>query len=122
VIIPLAAIAVIVIAFLIYYWTVFSGRIDNLLKGEVFTRSAGIYAAPKQLHVGQAISQEQLLELLKSSGYVEKAQQADKARGRYTVSNGAVEIEPSDSNVVDGQRQFQQFHGENRSADWADAK
>ncbi len=107
VIIPLAAIAVIVIAFLIYYWTVFSGRIDNLLKGEVFTRSAGIYAAPKLLHVGQALSQEQLLELLKGSGYVEKAQQADKARGRYTVNNGAVDIEPSDSNVVDGQRQFQ---------------
>ena len=107
VIIPLAAIAVIVIGFLIYYWTVFSGRIDNLLKGEVFTRSAGIYAAPKQLHVGQAIGQDQLLEFLKSAGYVEKAQQADKARGRYTVNNGAVEIEPSDSNVVDGQRQLQ---------------
>jgi penicillin-binding protein 1B len=106
VIIPLAAIAVIVIGFLIYYWSVFSGRIDNLLKGEVFTRSAGIYAAPKQLHMGQAISQDQLLELLKSAGYVEKTQQADKARGRYSVNNGAVEIEPSDSNVVDGQRQF----------------
>ena len=107
VIIPLAAIAVIVIGFLIYYWTVFSGRIDNLFKGEVFTRSAGIYAAPKQLHVGQAISEDQLLGLLKSAGYVEKAQQADKARGRYSVNNGAVEIEPSDSNIVDGQRQFQ---------------
>src|SRR5882724_1658442 len=107
VIIPLVAIAVIVIGFLIYYWTVFSGRIDNLLKGEIFTRSAGIYAAPKQLHVGQAISQDQLLEQLTSAGYVEKTQQADKARGRYSVKNGAVEIEPSDSNVVDGQRQFQ---------------
>ncbi len=107
VIIPLAAISIIVFGFLIYYWTVFSGRIDNLLKGEVFTRSAGIYAAPKQLHVGQAITEDQLLELLKGAGYVEKAQQADKARGRYTVNNGAVEIEPSDSNVVDGQRQFQ---------------
>ncbi len=107
VIIPLAAIAVIVIGFLVYYWTVFSGRIDNLLKGEVFTRSAGIYAAPKQLHVGQTISQEQLLEFLQSAGYVEKAQQADKGRGRYTIKNGAVEVEPSDSNVVDGQRQFQ---------------
>jgi penicillin-binding protein 1B len=107
VIIPLAAISIIVFGFLIYYWTVFSGRIDNLLKREVFTRSAGIYAAPKQLHVGEAISQDQLLELLKGSGYVEKSQQADKARGRYLVNNGAVEIEPSDSNVVDGQRQFQ---------------
>jgi penicillin-binding protein 1B len=107
VIIPLAAITIIVFGFLIYYWTVFSGRIDNLLKGEVFTRSAGIYAAPKLLHVGQAISQDQLLELLKGSGYVEKSQQADKARGRYSLNNGAVDIEPSDSNVVDGQRQFQ---------------
>src|ERR1700741_2788058 len=104
VIIPLAAIFIIIFGFLIYYWTVFSGRIDNLLKGEVFTRSAGIYAAPKQLHVGQAISQDQLLEILKGSGYVEKSQQADKARGRYSVNNGAVEVEPSDSNVVDGQR------------------
>lgn len=107
VIIPLAAIAVITIGFLIYYWTVFSGRIDNLLRGEVFTRSAGIYAAPKLVHVGQGISQDQLLEFLKSSGYVEKAQQADKGRGRYVVNNGAVDIDPSDSNVVDGQRQFQ---------------
>src|SRR5712672_2033351 len=106
VVIPVVFLGAIVFGVLIYYWTVFSGRIDNLLKGEVFTRSAGIYAAPKQIHVGQAISQDQLLELLKGSGYVEKAQQADKARGRYTVSNGMVEIEPSDSNVVDGQRQF----------------
>ena len=51
VIIPVAFVAAIVIGVLVYYWTVFSGRIDNLLKGEVFTRSAGIYAAPKQLRL-----------------------------------------------------------------------
>jgi hypothetical protein len=39
-----------------YYWVVFSARIDNLLKGEVFTRSAGIYAAPKQNSAGQNLS------------------------------------------------------------------
>jgi hypothetical protein len=39
-------IGAIVLGVLIYYWTVFSRRIDNLLQGEVFTRSAGIYAAP----------------------------------------------------------------------------
>lgn len=107
VIIPLAAISVIVFAFLIYYWTVFSSRIDNLLKGEVFTRSAGIYAAPKLLHVGQGVSQEDLIQFLKSTGYVEKNQQADQARGRYAVANTGLEIEPSDNTVVDGQRQFQ---------------
>jgi penicillin-binding protein 1B len=77
-----------------------------LLKGEVFTRSAGIYAAPKQLRVGQTLTQENLIEFLKHSGYVEKSQQADKARGRYLENGGTLDIEPSDNTTVDGQRQF----------------
>jgi penicillin-binding protein 1B len=96
-----------VVGFLVYYWTVFSGRIDNLLKGDVFTRSAGIYAAPKQLRVGQTLTTERLIEFLKHAGYVEKAQQADKARGRYSLGDGSVDVEPSDNTTVDGQRQFQ---------------
>ncbi len=107
VIIPLLFLATVIVGFLIYYWTVFSGRIDNLLKGEVFTRSAGIYAAPKQLRVGQALTPERLIESLKHAGYVEKSQQADQARGRYSFADGNVDIEPSGNIVVDGQRQFQ---------------
>lgn len=107
VIIPLAIVATVTIAFLVYYWMTFSGRIDNLLSGEVFTRSAGIYAAPKQLRVGQTLSQEALLSFLQRAGYVEKGQQADKARGRYYVSGAIVDVEPSDNTTVDGQRQFQ---------------
>jgi hypothetical protein len=57
VIIPVVFIGAAVLGILIYYWTIFSGRIDNLLAGEVFTRSAGIYAAPKQLRVNETISQ-----------------------------------------------------------------
>ncbi|HKV36307.1 MAG TPA: hypothetical protein VJP89_18355, partial [Pyrinomonadaceae bacterium] len=57
VVIPVVFIGAAVLGVLIYYWTVFSGRIDNLLAGEVFTRSAGIYAAPKQLRVEETISQ-----------------------------------------------------------------
>lgn len=107
VIIPALIIVTVVIGFLVYYWTVFSGRIDNLLKGEVFTRSAGIYAAPKQLRVGQPLTPERLVDFLKHAGYVEKAQQADQARGRYSLGDGNVDIEPSDNTTVDGQRQFQ---------------
>lgn len=107
VVIPILFLATVVIGFLVYYWTVFSGRIDNVLKGEVFTRSAGIYAAPKQLRVGQALTPEHLIELLKHTGYVEKTQQADKARGRYSLDDGNVNVEPSDNITVDGQRQFQ---------------
>ena len=107
VVIPVVVLATVVIGCLVYYWTVFSGRIDNLLKGEVFTRSAGIYAAPKQLRVGQTLTPDKLIEFLKHAGYVEKSQQADKARGRYTVGDGSVDVEPSENITVDGQRQFQ---------------
>ena len=107
VIIPLALVAIVTLGILIYYWTIFSGRIDNLLNGEVFTRSAGIYAAPKQLRVGESISQDELIAFLKRAGYVDKSQQADAARGRYQPNGTSVSIEPSQTSSVDGLRQFQ---------------
>jgi penicillin-binding protein 1B len=106
VIIPVVFIGAIVLGVLIYYWTVFSRRIDNLLAGEVFTRSAGIYAAPKQLRVGETISEADLIAFLKRAGYVEKTQQADTSRGRYAVSATTLEIEPSSASSVDGRQQF----------------
>jgi penicillin-binding protein 1B len=107
VLIPVVFLSAILIGILVYYWTVFSGRIDNLLKGEVFTRSAGIYAAPKQLRVNETIAQEDLIAFLKRAGYVEKTQQADTSRGRYAINGTTVDIEPSSASSVDGQRQFQ---------------
>ena len=119
VIIPVVFIGAAILGILIYYWTVFSGRIDNLLQGEVFTRSAGIYAAPKQLRVNESINQEELIAFLKRAGYVEKSQQADTNRGRYTISGTSVEIEPSSASTVDGEKQFQhvkvQFTGNAKS-------
>jgi len=107
VVIPVVFVSAIVIGILVYYWTVFSARIDNLLKGEVFTRSAGIYAAPKQLRVNESISEDELIAFLKRAGYVEKSAQADPARGRYTINGTAVDVEPSSASTVDGQKQFQ---------------
>ncbi len=107
VLIPVSIFTALVLVVLVYYWTVFSNRIDTLLAGEVFTRSAGIYSAPKQLRPGQAVSQEELIGFLKRAGYVEKSQQADASRGRYYVSGSIVDVEPSDHSAVDGRRQFQ---------------
>ena len=86
VIIPVVFVGAVVLGILIYYWTVFSGRIDNLLAGEVFTRTAGIYAAPKQLRVDDTVSQTDVIAFLKRAGYVEQSQQADPLRGRYSVN------------------------------------
>jgi penicillin-binding protein 1B len=119
VIIPVVFISAIVLGVLIYYWTVFSGRIDNLLAGEVYTRTAGIYAAPKQLRVNETISQAEVIAFLKRAGYVEKSQQADTGRGRYAVNGTTLDIEPSSASSVDGTRQFQnvrvQFTGSGKA-------
>lgn len=112
VLIPLAIVFVVVVGILVYYWTIFSGRIDNLLRGDVYTRSAGIYAAPKQLRSGETISEENLLAHLKRAGYVEKGTQAETARGRYSVNGGTVDIEPSQDSSVDGVKQFQRIRAQ----------
>ena len=119
VIIPVVFISAIVLGILIYYWTVFSGRIDNLLAGEVYTRTAGIYAAPKQLRVNESISEADVIAFLKRAGYVEKSQQADTGRGRYAVNGATLDIEPSSASSVDGAKQFQsvrvQFTGSGKA-------
>jgi len=121
VVIPVVFITAVVLGILIYYWTVFSGRIDNLLAGEVFTRTAGIYAAPKQLRVDDSISQADVIGFLKRAGYVEQTQQADPGRGRYSVNGTSVDVEPSSGSSVDGVRQFQsvriQFSPSGKSID-----
>src|SRR5215204_2974030 len=65
VIIPVVFVGAIGLGVLIYYWTVFSGRIDNLLAGEVYTRTAGIYAAPRQLRVEEAVSRADVIAFVK---------------------------------------------------------
>lgn len=109
VVIALVFLTTITIGVLGYYWYVFSKRIDLLLNGEIYTRSAGIYAAPKQLFAGENLSEEELVSYLKRVGYVEKAQQADSARGRYNIKGEMVEVEPSTEMTVDGQRLFPQL-------------
>jgi penicillin-binding protein 1B len=106
VVIPMVFLTAVIVGLLGYYYYVFSDRIDRLLRGEVFTRSAGIYAAPKQLREGEQVSAEDLVTRLKRAGYVERAAQADDSRGRYEVKGGAVEVEPSKDSLIDGARQF----------------
>ncbi|HEX8685741.1 MAG TPA: transglycosylase domain-containing protein, partial [Pyrinomonadaceae bacterium] len=105
-VVPAVALFLLTAGLLAYYYTVFSERIDRLLRGEVFTRSAGLYAAPKQLRPGENVSAEDLITRLKRAGYVEKARQADTARGRYQLDGAGLEIEPSKDSLIDGRAQF----------------
>jgi len=89
-----------------YFWFDYSDRIDLMLRGEVFTRSAGVYSAPKTLKDGEAISRDDLIKYLKSAGYIEKNQQADAARSRYQIEENALTIEPGDTAKLDDKTVF----------------
>ncbi len=90
-----------------YFWFEFSDRIDQrLLSGNVFTPSAGIYSAPKTLKVGESISSAELVEYLKSAGYIEKNNQADASRSRYSIEGDQVAVEPGITGVIDGRKNF----------------
>ena len=91
---------------LTYFWFEYSDRVDLLLRGEVFTRTAGIYSAPKTLRNGENITLEDLTAYLKSAGYIEKNQQADASRSRYLLMENALEIEPGRTALIDGKKNF----------------
>ena len=91
---------------LTYFWFDYSDRIDLLLKGEVYTSTAGIYSAPKTLKDDEAISIEDLTAYLKSAGYIEKNQQADASRSRYQFAAGKMDIEPGVTATIDGKKTF----------------
>lgn len=91
---------------LTYFWYEYSEKVDKLLRGEVFTRGAGVYSAPKILRDGEKISVDELADYLKSAGYVEKSQQADEARSRYEISGNSIKIEPGETSIVDNEKVF----------------
>src|SRR5258707_9186268 len=106
IVLPAFCLAALCVGVLSYYWIIFSARIDNLLKGEVYTRSAGIYAAPKQIRAGQALAQDDLVAYLKRAGYVARGEQGESTRGHYGVNGLAVEVDPSEDAMVDNPRPF----------------
>ncbi len=91
---------------LTYFWFEFSDRIDKGIKGEVFTRSAGIYATPKMLKVGEPFSQTDLISYLKTANYVDKKQQADASRGRYAIDGNSLTVEPGNDSMIDGAKLY----------------
>src|SRR3989441_7922216 len=107
IVIPAVLITAVVISAFVYYWVIFSSRIDNLLKGEVFTRSAGIYAAAKQIRAGENISEDDVIAYLKRAGYVERSQQAESARGRYAIDGVGLQVDPGQDAILDHARIFE---------------
>lgn len=104
--VPVIILTVGTVLTLAYFWMEYSERVDRLLNGEVFTRSAGIYAAPKTLRDGENINANELVAYLKGANYVDKSQSASENRGRFRLVNSVLEIEPGEDSSIDGKQTF----------------
>jgi penicillin-binding protein 1B len=91
---------------LAYFWIEFSARVDGLLRGEIFTPSAGIYSAPKTIRTGETSDANKIVAYLKAANYVEKTAQANQNRGRFALNGNELSIEPGNDSLIDGKRFF----------------
>src|SRR5262249_35483136 len=96
----------ILIGALFYYYNRYSAIIDVGLKGDIFVRSSGIYAAPLNLRDNGATRMEDLLNHLRKAGYQQGGRVENDKRGFLSLRNNAVEIYPGSDTKIDGERAF----------------
>jgi penicillin-binding protein 1B len=104
--IVLGVLALIFCSIFAFFYIKYSRMIDARLRGDVLVRTTGIYAAPRSIRVGQAMSLASLKSYLDGIGYVESTKEADTKRGRYLIKGNSVEIHSSSDAVINGVRQF----------------
>ena len=86
VVIPTVLITALIIGTFGYYWVVFSARIDNLLKGEVYTRSAGISTLRRNRFAPAKIFRRRICSLISSARVMSNADNRAIARADATRS------------------------------------
>lgn len=91
---PLIIISLIAFGVLFYYYNRYTQIIDAGLRGDIFVRSSGIYAAPLSLHAGSGVRLGDLVTHLKGLGYLERNTGQAEKRGQYTVRGNVVDVFP----------------------------
>ena len=91
---------------LTHYYFKYADLIDRGLRGDIFVRASGIYAAPKNLYAGATLNSGELVAHLKRIGYLEKGSTQNEKRGQYAVRNGVVEIYPGSEAVINGAKMY----------------
>lgn len=106
VLVPGLVIAIITFGMLYNYYVLYSGIIDQGLRGDLFVRTSGIYAAPLDLHRGSGMQLSGLLRHLQQVGYLEYGRGQNEKRGFYRIVGTSIEIIPGSDAVIDGQQPF----------------
>jgi penicillin-binding protein 1B len=95
--IALICVAVVAIVVLTIGGTVYfkyGSIVDKRLQQPLFTDTAKIFAAPREVRIGQKLSVRLLADELRQSGYTEQGSQKDSPLGTYRESSGAITVYP----------------------------
>src|SRR2546426_1822040 len=108
---PLIIITLLGAGVMTYYYFRYTDLIDAGLRGDIFVRSSGIYAAPPELRTGGPMKMNDLVAYLRRVGYQERSTAQNEKRGQYLARGGVVEIYPGSEAVVDGAKMFRNLRG-----------
>src|SRR5215475_11371784 len=105
---PMLILGLILIGAAFYYYNRYSAIIDAGLRGDIFVRSAGIYAAPLTIREGSATRLNDVLAYLRNLGYQQGGRPAaNDKRGYYNPTrNNVLEIYPGSDTRIDGDKAF----------------
>lgn len=106
VLIPGLVIGIVSLGILYNYYVLYSGIIDQGLRGDLFVRTSGIYAAPLDLHRGSSMPLGTLLRHLQQLGYTESGRVQNEKRGFYRIDGTTIEIMPGGDAMIDGTQPF----------------
>jgi penicillin-binding protein 1B len=95
-----AAVVVLLILFVVvvglyaYLHVRYEKIIDRRMNGQIFSTTARIYARPKRVYVGEAITAREIATELRRAGYTERSREGESLIGTYRLQGDGIEIIP----------------------------
>ena len=83
----------------LYYYNYYSDMIDRRLHGEVFQRTASLYAKPYQIYPGQKLSADAVIGRLQRAGFEPQGSNHSGA-GTYELTKGRLTIKPATGDAM----------------------
>ncbi|HVP43652.1 MAG TPA: PBP1A family penicillin-binding protein [Terriglobales bacterium] len=74
-----------------WYYVKYQKIVDRRMSGRIFSNAAKIYAAPKEIRLGQSVTSQEIAAQLVRAGYTDKG---DSRIGTYRMLSGGIEITP----------------------------
>jgi penicillin-binding protein 1B len=77
-----------------YYYFKYRHQVAERLQKPIFDQTASIYAAPKELRIGQKTTPQAVAQQLRSAGYSGDGDRERSRLGTYALNDGSITIQP----------------------------